>query len=156
MSGQKQPYEHIFHNSNRPDHKEYAAYIRQQIANAKATQGKLLYSITSQLIKETSFGKSNMDHSFISEPVLESSMIIIFKSGYLVAQDVAAIKSCRVDLEILDNMINWVTNVDFSIIRDPSNQHLTQDAISEERVHLLGACSIYYDLHISLVIRYLG
>ena len=53
-------------------------------------------------------------------------------------------------------MITWASTVDFSVIRTPSGRHLTQTSISEDRIHLLTACIIYYDLHIPSVIRYLG
>ena len=116
-------------------------------------KGKKNYPTKSELIKSIKFGKPDKDHIFDSEKVFETVSIHIFKSGFLSHIEAENLTKCRVDLEILKNMITWANSIDFFLLRTASIRYKTQECISEERTHLLAACAIHYDFHIPSVIR---
>lgn len=53
-------------------------------------------------------------------------------------------------------MTAWSKHKELSSLKKKSARHKTQESIDPERVHLLLACAIHYNLHIPKVIRYLG
>ena len=134
----------------------FAKFLRDKMDQAPPHPGTSIYPTKSQLIKSVKFGKPDRDHAFDSEKVFETVSVFLFKSGFLAASDTVNLKACRVDLEILENMIRWSHNVDFSPLRQTTDRYRVQENISDNRMHLLAACAIHYDLHIPSVIRYLG
>ena len=143
-------------NSEGPKMGAFAKFLRTKIEKDPPHIGESIYPTKSQLIKSVKFGKPDRDHAFDSEKVLETVSVFLFKSGFLSKSDTTNLKSCRVDLEILENMIKWSHKVDFSSLRQTTDRYRVQQSISDERMHLLAACAIHYDLHIPSVIRYLG
>ena len=139
-----------------PTNGAYANFLRGKMELPDPNKGKPNYPTKGDLIKSIKFGKPDKDHIFDSEKVFETVSIHIFKSGFLSQIDCKNLRGCRVDLEILQNMITWANYIDFSPLRAVSIRYKTQECISEERTRLLTACAIHYDFHIPSVIRYLG
>ena len=143
-------------DSTGPTNGAYANFLRSKMESTDTHEGKKKYPTKGELITSLRFGKPDKDHIFDSEKVFETISIQIFKSGFMTETDRENLKICRVDLEILGNMITWSKFIDFSPLRAVTNRYKTQECISEERTHLLTACAIHYDFHIPSVIRYLG
>ena len=71
-------------------------------------------------------------------------------------QDYLNLQETKVDIMILDNLVQWARTIDFSALRTPTDRYSKQQTLDHSRTKLLTACAIHYDLHVPSIYRYLG
>jgi len=72
------------------------------------------------------------------------------------ADSVKEILSENADYDALMTNLPKLLETDLSSLKEPRQDYANQDEISKERVQLLAACAVHYDLDFGLVIRYLA
>jgi len=60
------------------------------------------------------------------------------------------------DFKDMIDSVPALLDVDFSSLRDPVLDYASQTKIDPDRVRLMTACAVCYNLDIGLVVRYLG
>ena len=72
------------------------------------------------------------------------------------ADDVLEILKEHPDYEAMIKNLPRLLEIDFSALREPRADYADQVEISKERVDMLAACAVHYDLDFGLVIRYMA
>ena len=86
------------------------------------------------------------------------SNIIFFlvKGGWLSKQDLHSVSLIQPDFKDMIDSVPALLKVDFSSLCDPVLDYASQTNINPDRVRLMSACAVHYNLDIGLVVRYLG
>jgi len=108
------------------------------------------------LIRETKFGKPNINQSFSSGKTLQHVMLPLFKSRFLQQSSLDCIFRSYPRATMLWNEHNRLKNIDFSPLRNPTPNWSTQTAIDPHRVDMMAACLLHYDLDIPALVQYCG
>ena len=115
-----------------------------------------LHLPTKLMLYKQEFGKPDSSHSFTQEACGETILHFVLKSGYLTEEEKAIVHTCHPLVSHLDIMRAQLSNYDFTWIRSIDTSYATQKRISKEKSRAMMACLFYYNLDVSLVMRYLG
>jgi hypothetical protein len=115
------------------------------------------YNLPSTLtLYRDGFGKPDLNHSFTQEACGETTLHFVLKSGYLNSNDKSNLYTAHPLLRHLDYMRQRLVNYDFTWIREINPRWEQQESIQVERAIAMLACLFYFDMDVSLLMRYLG
>ena len=89
-------------------------------------------------------------------------MFVLVNNVWLTSDDVTMVYTLNVlcdlnpEYEAIIESVPKLMNVDFSGLLEPRYDYADQPEIKKERVHLMAACAVHYDLDFGLVLRFLA
>ena len=95
-------------------------------------------------------------HAYKAAPGFEYVLFMQVKYGWLEDGAAAHLSAMSPEYEAIITMVPKMIGYDFSWLREPRLNYLDQEAIEKERVWVMTACAVHYDLDIGLVMRFLG
>lgn len=107
-------------------------------------------------LRTRGFGQISIKHSFNQEASFETTLLCIVKSGFLTEEDKELLGTVHPLIAHLIKVIQKLSKLDFSSLRNYNTDWATQKAIPQDRVKKLLACLLHYDGRVADVMRYLG
>ena len=98
----------------------------------------------------------NVMQYYQTEGDFSNVIFFLVKEGWLSEQDLHSVSMMHPDFKDMIESVPDLLEVDFSSLRDPVLDYASQTKIDPDRVRLMTACAVYYNLDIGLVVRYLG
>ena len=86
---------------------DYFELLIHELSQEGDLQGKLIKFTTSQIFKQSSFDKSDLNHSFTSEASFDHIVIHLLKNGLLSSQDRSSLLDCHPLFQHLSKMLKW-------------------------------------------------
>ena len=118
------------------------------------------FPTAAQLYRET---PQRITHNYKSEANFASVLFVMIRrdwfdeSAWYGASDAANdISTIHPDFAALITHVPRLRRIDFSVLRHPRTNYATQERICRQRIWLLAACAVHYNLDFGLVTRYLG
>ena len=91
-----------------------------------------------------------------------NALLVLVKNGWLTRDDTTMVDTLNVlcnmnpEYESIIESVPKLMNVDFSALLEPRYDYADQPEIKKERVRLMAACTVHYDLDFGLVLRFLA
>ena len=98
----------------------------------------------------------NVLQYYQTEGDFSNVIFFLVKGGWLSGQDLHSVSMMHPDFKDMIDSVPALLEVDFSSLRDPVLDYASQTKIDPDRVQLMTACAVHYNLDIGLVVRYLG
>ena len=109
-----------------------------------------------QLFKEA-FGKPDLQHSFTQEACADTTLHFVLMSGYLTQGDKRSLFEASNPLvEHLDTMRKSLKHYDFRWLKDINTNWADIKRLAKDKAIAMMACLFFYDMDVSLLMRYLG
>lgn len=109
-----------------------------------------------ELIRDTKFGKPNLNQSFNTDVDLWNVLLPVAKSGFLEQQSIDAISEAQPVMGHLFKTMERVAEIDFTPLRNIDEKYDEYTEIPDSYLQQYTACAIYYDFHMGSVMRYMG
>ena len=133
----------------------YSNLLIREILQKGDLLGKLIKPTKSQIFKQSSFGKPDLDHSFTSEASFDHIVIHLLKNDLLSSQDKYSLLDYHPLFRHLHKMLDWSKTVNFMDIQNSITNFSEQKTIDPIRVQHFLAAALHYDFDIPIIIRLL-
>lgn len=98
----------------------------------------------------------NVMQYYQTEGDFSNVIFFLVKGQWLGEQDLYSVAMMHNDFKDMIDSVPALLDLDFSSLREPVLDYASQTEVSPDRVRLMTACAVYYNLDIGLVVRYLG
>ena len=100
--------------------------------------------------------KTEIGRYWRTESTCQYCLFLTAKSGFLTQSEQKGVRSVGKTFDTMVESIARTKNVDFTPLRRPRLDYAEQTEIDPQRVLMLEACGVHYNLDFGLVVRYLG
>ena len=115
--------------------KKYEVFVNDYLnetKESKSTGEKINYPNKFDLIKQSKFGKLDLNHSFTSGKAIEHILLFIFKSKYLTKVENKSLLSSNPTFKIFHNMLLWSKRNNFDSLLITEKRHFKQTEVDHD------------------------
>ena len=129
--------------------------VSNLVASSDISRWHHLLPTQVELLKQP-FGQEDTNHSFTQTACFETCIFHVLKSCFLDTHSLISLHTTHPLFNHLSNMIHKYATYDFSWLRSYNNQYAHQKFINKNKMKAFVACLFYYNLDVSLVMRFLS